>query len=136
VFVKFLGLLGPQGALPLGAKRTTAMTDTSHDAFTSVGALANSMVGVIEQNSKDVKRRGVLFAVTVRNEVWRWLMTHPDGATADEIAAALKHSPFTIRPRVTELQKMGQIRDSGQRRANVSGRNAIVWVYVNTEGRQ
>lgn len=49
------------------------------------------------------------------------------GATADEVALALGRTPFATRPRCTELSKLRCIRDSGRRRRNASGRNAIVW---------
>lgn len=52
------------------------------------------------------------------------------GLTADEAAQSLGLTPFTCRPRVTELSKLGLVRDSGERRANPSGRKAIVWVAV------
>lgn len=47
--------------------------------------------------------------------------------TADEIANRLNRSVLAIRPRVTELFKMGRIEDTGTRRANASGRRAVVW---------
>lgn len=50
------------------------------------------------------------------------------GLTADEAGFNLGLSPFSARPRCTELSRQGQIRDSGDRRANISGRRAIVWV--------
>jgi hypothetical protein len=51
-----------------------------------------------------------------------------DGAaTADEIAAKLGQTVLAIRPRITELNKMQLIQDSGSRRANTSGRMAVVW---------
>ena len=50
-----------------------------------------------------------------------------DKLTADECAAVLGQSVLSIRPRVTELFKMGEIEDAGERRKNASGRNAIVW---------
>lgn len=48
--------------------------------------------------------------------------------TADECAAFLREGVLAIRPRVTELSKQFLIKDSGERRQNESGRNAIVWV--------
>lgn len=51
-----------------------------------------------------------------------------DGLTADELAAVLKLDRWSIQPRTTELLRKGLIRDSGRRRANVTGRQAIVWV--------
>jgi predicted ArsR family transcriptional regulator len=50
-----------------------------------------------------------------------------EAMTADEIAGRLNRSVLAIRPRVTELFKMGKIEDTGQRRANASGRRAVVW---------
>ncbi len=49
------------------------------------------------------------------------------GATGDEIAAILGWERHSVRPRTAELRKAGKIRDSGQRRANATGRAAIVW---------
>lgn len=56
--------------------------------------------------------------------------------TADECAqAVLPHLPpdraaLSIRPRITELSKLGKLMDSGFRRPNASGRSAIVWKTV------
>ena len=47
--------------------------------------------------------------------------------TADEIAGGAGHSVLAIRPRVSELARMGEIMDTGTRRKNASGKNAIVW---------
>jgi len=47
--------------------------------------------------------------------------------TADECADALGESVLAIRPRLSELRALNQITDTGERRQNDSGRNAIVW---------
>lgn len=52
------------------------------------------------------------------------------GLTADEVAGRLGLSILSIRPRVTELARLGKVRDSGVRRRNASGRNAIVWAPI------
>ena len=52
----------------------------------------------------------------------------PDGLTADELAARLEMDRWSIQPRTTELRRKGMIRDSGQRRRNVTGKAAIVWI--------
>ncbi len=49
------------------------------------------------------------------------------GMTADEAAEAIGESVLAVRPRFTELLRLGCIRDSGQRRRNDSGRSAKVW---------
>lgn len=50
------------------------------------------------------------------------------GLTADELAERLGMDRWSIQPRTSELKRKGLIRDSGQRRLNVSGKMAIVWV--------
>jgi len=50
------------------------------------------------------------------------------GLTADECAAQLAESVLSVRPRFSELQALCLIEDSGQRRKNLSGRNAVVWI--------
>lgn len=52
------------------------------------------------------------------------------GLTADEVAGRLGLSILSIRPRLTELSRLGKVRDSGARRKNASGRNAIVWAPI------
>ncbi|QQV76503.1 hypothetical protein H5J25_13720 [Sphingomonas aliaeris] len=54
-----------------------------------------------------------------------------NGLTADEVAGRLGLSILSIRPRLTELSRLGKVRDSGQRRKNASGKRAIVWAPVN-----
>lgn len=50
--------------------------------------------------------------------------------TADEVARALRESPLSIRPRITELGMMGRIRRTGARRMNRSGCRAAVWKAI------
>ncbi len=49
------------------------------------------------------------------------------GLTTDELAARLSMDRWSIQPRTSELRRKGRIRDSGQRRANCTGKLAIVW---------
>lgn len=58
------------------------------------------------------------------------VLEHSNGLTADEVAGRLGLSILSIRPRVTELSRLGKVRDSGQRRQNASGKRAIVWTPV------
>lgn len=50
------------------------------------------------------------------------------GLTADEAANRTNHTVLQIRPRCSELNQSELIIDSGKRRKNLSGRNAIVWI--------
>jgi hypothetical protein len=49
------------------------------------------------------------------------------GLTADEIAKDLNLSVLSVRPRVSELRRNGQIEQTGSRRKNASGMTATVW---------
>lgn len=51
-----------------------------------------------------------------------------NGFTADELAERLQIDRYSIQPRTSELKRKALIRDSGKRRANRSGKLAIVWV--------
>jgi predicted ArsR family transcriptional regulator len=52
---------------------------------------------------------------------------YPGGATADEVARDLKLSILSVRPRVSELKRLGEIKKTGARRKNQSGMTATVW---------
>ena len=81
-------------------------TDTSIEAAISMSDDACTLRGVVVEY---LRRCGVR------------------GSTADECATALNETVLAIRPRFTELRHLGYIRDSGDRRLNISGRRAIVW---------
>ena len=66
-------------------------------------------------------------AETIRKKVYDSICNKGNfGATADEVAELLNLSPFTVRPRVTELFKQGKI-ERTDRRKNSSG--AMAYVY-------
>lgn len=50
------------------------------------------------------------------------------GLTAHELAETLGMERTTVQPRTSELRKQELITDSGDRRPNPNGKNAIVWV--------
>lgn len=49
------------------------------------------------------------------------------GMTADEVAAKLGIDRLAIRPRLSELARMGLIRDTGRTHPNASGKQAVCW---------
>ena len=52
------------------------------------------------------------------------------GMTADEVATQLGEDILSVRPRISELNKRGLIRDTGFRRRNASGASAKTWRVV------
>ena len=56
------------------------------------------------------------------------------GATPDEIAAALGESILSVRPRAAELTAAGAVEKSILRRDNISGRSATVLVHPDCLG--
>ena len=78
--------------------------DTSHEA---AAAIADETSLLRARALTTLKRHGAL--------------------TADEVASHMGETVLSVRPRITELSQLGQVRDSGERRPNISGRNAIVW---------
>jgi hypothetical protein len=97
------------------------------------GDLASAMLNVLERKTARTRLGRVMFALNVRAEVYQYLVEHPEGASADQIATALQYSVLTVRPRVAELRKLKRIADGGARRPNASGRNAIVWRLSDAE---
>ncbi|MGM4992685.1 hypothetical protein [Tardiphaga sp. 841_E9_N1_2] len=55
---------------------------------------------------------------------------HPQGRTADEVAHDLHLSILTVRPRVSELHRDGELEKTPERGKNDSGMSATVWRYV------
>lgn len=51
-----------------------------------------------------------------------------EGLTSNECADLLDIDKGTVQPRTSELSLVASIRDSGARRPNSSGKQAIVWV--------
>ena len=71
----------------------------------------------------------------VRELVWRTISVH-GAMTADEVAARLGISILTVRPRCSELVKMGQLIKTGIRRENQSGMKAHVLDIPTRESEQ
>lgn len=67
---------------------------------------------------------------TLRAKVLAYLQSRKDGATDEEIGAALHMAGNTARPRRIELVQRGLVRDSGRKRATASGRSATAWEAI------
>lgn len=66
-------------------------------------------------------------AKTLRAQVLRTVIRSDRGMTADEIAATLNRSILSVRPRVSELNRLGLIEKAPGRGKNESGMSATVW---------
>ncbi len=64
-------------------------------------------------------------AATLRRACWVELRF--GNFTADEIADRLHRSVLAVRPRISELKRMGKIEPTGERHVNASGKGASVW---------
>jgi hypothetical protein len=76
-------------------------------------------------SSQEAARQAAGTAARLRRAVLAELRINP--GTADEIAARLRRSVLSIRPRVSELKAMKEITTTGERRRNESGMSASVW---------
>lgn len=75
-------------------------------------------------------------AGTLRAKVRDYLKSQGlDGATDEQIQAALSMNPSTQRPRRIELVEAGRVLDSGRVRKTTSNRNATVWIAVEAVNR-
>ena len=82
----------------------------------------------IEGPSQDAARKIAPIAKSIRGRVLRHFRNrHPAGMTVDELARDLQLSPFTARPRVSELHADGWLEETAARRPNESGHSATVW---------
>ena len=72
-------------------------------------------------------------AATLREAcLLRLALSYGHGLTTDECADAMGESCLSVRPRFSELRAMNLIEDTGSRRKNASGRNAVVWRLTET----
>ena len=78
-----------------------------------------------EGTSKEAAESIAPKAEDLRSKVMR--MLRAGNMTADEIVTLLEVDKLSIRPRVSELVKMGKVFDTGYRHRNGSGKKAIVW---------
>ncbi|SHN66584.1 hypothetical protein SAMN05444170_1000 [Bradyrhizobium erythrophlei] len=67
-------------------------------------------------------------AKALRDQVLRTICDSPAGLSADAVADRLGKSVLSVRPRVSELRRLGEIQPTTQRVKNASGMSATVWV--------
>ena len=70
-------------------------------------------------------------AKTLRAKVLEFIAGEPDALTADQIAIRMQRSPFSIRPRISELSAAGLIERAEDRGKNEFGMSAARWRVAN-----
>ena len=76
--------------------------------------------------SQDAADNMAEHAPTLRDRIL-FLIGFEGPATTDEMADRLNVSVLAVRPRFSELLRMGKIEQTGERRINTSGMMANVW---------
>ena len=92
-----------------------------HDLFSYPSHPGFKVHGTSEEAATAMEGR----ADTLRRRAYNFLLMQD--LTADEVANAMEESVLAVRPRITELRRMGRIEPTGTRRKNASGMSAIVW---------
>lgn len=67
----------------------------------------------------------------LRRKVLEALANCTQGATGEQLAAIIDEWLYSVKPRLTELQRMGLVQDSGDRLVNSRNRREIVWSITN-----
>ena len=58
----------------------------------------------------------------------------PEGGTGEHVAEIIDEWLYSVKPRLTELARMGLIEDSGRRKLNRRKRQEIIW-QITDQGR-
>jgi predicted Rossmann fold nucleotide-binding protein DprA/Smf involved in DNA uptake len=98
------------------------MTQTNLDLYPN--APGAKRTGTSKLAADSIRER----APTLRERVLDVLQTQP--LTADQVALCLGQSILSIRPRLSELLRLGKIVETSERRRNQSGKLATVWRAV------
>jgi hypothetical protein len=80
--------------------------------------------------SEEVAKAISTIVGTLRDRVREVIIKNSDGITADEIALELNRSVLSIRPRVSELRRLGEICQAEARGRNESGMSASKWIIA------
>jgi predicted ArsR family transcriptional regulator len=80
-----------------------------------------------EGTSREAAEEMKASAPDLREQCLRVLKASLTPLTADEVASVLDKSPLSIRPRLSELVRLGRIKEGPTRRRNKSGKMAATW---------
>lgn len=73
-------------------------------------------------------------APILRMKVLQYLQSRGQlGATGEQVANEIDEWIYSVKPRITELVRLGLVVDSNRRYKNSRNRNEVVWVAVESE---
>jgi hypothetical protein len=76
----------------------------------------------VHKNAKDTERQAGL-----RLSALQSLAAAPSGLSSTQVVRSVRAYEYSVKPRITELCRMGLAVDSGRRATNYRGRQEIVW---------
>ncbi len=120
-----------------GLSRTTRWRLEREGKFPRRRRIADSAIGWLMSEVlawRDAKMAPAISAA--RKEDVLACLTRRGPMTADECAAALGLDILSIRPRFSELSRLGLIKKTGEQRPNRSGDHAAVWRLTAAEAGQ
>ncbi len=85
----------------------------------------------VHKNAKDTELEAAEFIATkvtgLRLQALQSLTSAQPGLTGSQVAERMGAWLYSVKPRLTELQRMGLVEDSGERDKNERGRQEVVW---------
>lgn len=73
-------------------------------------------------------------APILRMKVLQYLQSRGQlGATGEQVANEIDEWIYSVKPRITELVRLGLVVDSNRRYKNSRNRNEVVWIAVESE---
>ena len=86
---------------------------------------------MVHKNAKDTERMAAEFIAPkvtgLRLKTLQSLAAAPSGLTGSQVADKMNAWIYSVKPRLTELQNMGLVQDSGERQPNERNRPEVVW---------
>lgn len=86
---------------------------------------------LVHKNAKDTERLAAEFiqprVTGLRLKTLQSLAAAPSGLSSSQVVQKVNAYEYSVKPRLTELQNMGLIVDSGERATNLRNRQEVVW---------
>ena len=86
---------------------------------------------LVHKNAKDTERMAAEFIAPkvtgLRLKALQSLAAAPSGLSSSQVVQKVGAYEYSVKPRLTELQNMGLVVDSGERETNLRNRQEVVW---------